>query len=445
MSVLAHAKAGGATLARYAYALDKIGNRASVDRVQPLAASPPTVLTTTYQFDEADQLLRAGTTTFTYDAIGNTRTRTDAAGQTTFTYDAFGRLVQLQDSTGASTYTYDGDGTRVARTRGGIETRFVVDTAAPLSQVLMEETGNETTYCVYGRGLIARIGAAGERLQYHFDGTGSTVVMTDAAGTVVNAYVYDEFGGNVISQEAKPQRFKFGGQAGLYTEDEKLIFVRARYLDPTTGRFVTRDPLHRLLAPEHPFVYAANNPISLQDVNGLWVRSAMEKTKGAAQSVGKVLGKSVREGGNFALCIGSLTLSDGSCRAAGLSKTDIEIARVGAAMVVPGGGYTLLATVGAGEFAGTFIKMGIGELTISDALESLADAGFSLAGLKAEEVVGQLVKQGYLRPDWKRVPELIDALSTLIKQDAGMLDESEESDIALGFPKHTNKKAAGKK
>jgi hypothetical protein len=50
-----------------------------------------------------------------------------------------------------------------------------------------------------------------------------------------------------------------------------LLYLRARWYDPATGRFLTRDPFPGLAAlpqTQHPYVYCQNNPVLLTDPSG---------------------------------------------------------------------------------------------------------------------------------------------------------------------------------
>jgi RHS repeat-associated protein len=53
--------------------------------------------------------------------------------------------------------------------------------------------------------------------------------------------------------------------------DTGLIYLRARWYDPATGRFTTRDPFPGFaVLPQtlHPYVYVNNNPVNLTDPSG---------------------------------------------------------------------------------------------------------------------------------------------------------------------------------
>ena len=47
-------------------------------------------------------------------------------------------------------YTYNGDGTLVAQTANGVQTRFTQDLVSPLSQILQTTQGTTTKSYVYG-------------------------------------------------------------------------------------------------------------------------------------------------------------------------------------------------------------------------------------------------------------------------------------------------------
>jgi len=54
------------------------------------------------------------------------------------------------------------------------------------------------------------------------------------------------------------------GFAGEQTDPTGLQYLRARYYDPSTGRFLSRDPLG-----SHSYYYANDNPVSATDPTGL--------------------------------------------------------------------------------------------------------------------------------------------------------------------------------
>jgi RHS repeat-associated protein len=75
---------------------------------------------------------------------------------------------------------------------------------------------------------------------YLADGLGSTMATTDASGNIVNTFTYDPYGATTSSTGSQPNAFQFTGQA---TDATGLQYLRARYYDPSTGTFISSDPM----------------------------------------------------------------------------------------------------------------------------------------------------------------------------------------------------------
>ena len=99
------------------------------------------------------------------------------------------------------------------------------------------------------------------------DGLGSTTSLTNSTGAISNKYFYDSFG-NVYSSSGSivnPYQFtarEFDSETGLY-------YYRARYYDPSVGRFLSEDPLRWRSGTPDFYPYAFNNPVLLVDPFGL--------------------------------------------------------------------------------------------------------------------------------------------------------------------------------
>ncbi|MEI8080742.1 MAG: right-handed parallel beta-helix repeat-containing protein [Actinomycetes bacterium] len=285
------------TIASFSYTLDKVGNRTKVvdtegttsyeyDKLYRLSfvsypdakstiysydpmgnrrAMTTTVGVTNYAYDAADRLLTAGATAFTWDADGNMLSK----GSQAFTYDAINRLTQVVSGTLTLGYAYDGDGRRASKTVNGTATGYTYDTIAGLAYVLAEQTGSTTTLYTYGTDLISQTDPAGVQSYYHYDGLGSTRSLTNGSGQITARYTYDAFGALRLSSGTDSTAFKFTGEQ---TDDEiGLIYLRARYYDPATGRFLSRDPFPGFATYTqslNPYIYVGNNPASLVDPTG---------------------------------------------------------------------------------------------------------------------------------------------------------------------------------
>ena len=92
-------------------------------------------------------------------------------------------------------------------------------------------------------------------------------MTVDATGTVVNGYTYDVYGKKTSSTGSQPNEFDFAGQQ---TDATGLQYLRARYYDPATGTFLSRDPMSASPGwTQSPYGYAGGNPVNGSDPTGL--------------------------------------------------------------------------------------------------------------------------------------------------------------------------------
>jgi RHS repeat-associated protein len=215
-------------------------------------------------YDGANQLQSmvtgAGTTTFGFDARGNRVTQTPPSGPAiTFGYDQANRLTAYGSS---ATYGYNGDGLRMSKTVSGATTQQTWQVAGGLPLLIQDGT---SSYITGPGGLpLEQIAPGGQVTYYHCDQLGSVRALTNSGGTVVGTATYDPYG-NVTATTGTTAAF---GYAGSITDAESgLIYLRARYYDPSTGQFLTRDPITALT--REPYAYVADNPLNATDPMGL--------------------------------------------------------------------------------------------------------------------------------------------------------------------------------
>jgi len=239
------------------YAYDAAGNRTAMTSTVSGAIA--------YTYDTANRLLSAGSTTATWDVNGNMLTK----GSTTYTYDAANRLTQVVSGTTTVQYTYTGDGKRVQRTQGGSTTQYLWDTNSPLAVVLVEVTDGVTTTYLCGADLLAQYDAAGNPTYLLTDGQGNVRLLVDGNGNVVGSNDYDVFGAVRATSGSASTTYRNAGHAA--DDAVGLVYMRARWYDPTLGRFLTPDP--RLpgawnVQDWNRYVYERNNPMTYIDADG---------------------------------------------------------------------------------------------------------------------------------------------------------------------------------
>jgi len=221
--------------------------------------------TSGYNYDNANELTSSPTATYAYDQLGERTSQTPTGGSaTTYGYDQAGRLTSYTPLTGtATTFAYNGDGLRTTKTTGTSTSSFTWDQTQPIPSLL----GDGQNYYIYGSdGVpIEQINQVGTPTYLHQDQLGSTRLITNESGATAATFTYNPYGTLNASTGTATTPF---GYAGQYTDPETgLQYDRARYYDPTTGQFLTRDPLEAITGA--PYFYGSDNPLNELDPSGL--------------------------------------------------------------------------------------------------------------------------------------------------------------------------------
>ena len=237
------------------YSLDPVGNRKS--STSTLSGVSPESFT--YSTD--DEL-----TTDSYDNNGNTT----HSGVNSYNYDSQNHLISMN---GTVAMLYDGDGNRVAKTVNNVTTRYLVDDLNPTGYPqVVEELVNNTVQRQYTYGLerISEnqfVNSTWTPSFYGQDGSGSVRQLTNAADGVTDTYDYDAFGNKVNSTGTTPNNYLYRGEQ--YDSDLGLYYLRARYYNPVTGRFLNVDPMAG--QGQRRYEYAAADPVNGKDPSGNFV------------------------------------------------------------------------------------------------------------------------------------------------------------------------------
>ena len=201
----------------------------------------------------------------TYDMDGNMVSNSESV----FDYDSSNRLVRMD----GHFYTYNAEDVRIKCVCDDKETTYTYNTNCKLSQLLTKTTNGVVTKYVYGLGLIGEE-ASNTFKTYHFDFRGSTVAVTDASGTVTDTFAYDTYGKCIARTGTSDIIFGYNGRDGVVTDDNGLIYMRARYYSPDMRRFINADIIAGKISNAvtlNRYAYANGNPVSNVDPFGLSV------------------------------------------------------------------------------------------------------------------------------------------------------------------------------
>jgi RHS repeat-associated protein len=208
---------------------------------------------------------QAGSRTYTYDAVGNMTSSIDSTAPTSarsivWNADNLPAEVRIGDALRLAAQ-YDASGERVLVQRGADTTRYF--------GIYLEESAAALTRYYYAGGqLVARRDAGGVSW-YHQDHLGSTRVLSNASGQVVQRYDYTPFGETRDGAGAARTDIQYTGQRA--EADVGLIHMRARSYDPQLGRFISADSIvPRPYDPQalNRYSYVYSNPINYTDPTG---------------------------------------------------------------------------------------------------------------------------------------------------------------------------------
>ncbi len=243
------------------YTYDNRGNRTSVSGRATWVLLPDPV--TVAAANALNQYPAFGDQSLAYDADGHLTSLTGPAGTTTFTWDPRGQLVAIAGPSLTASFAYDAFGRRVQKTVNGVTSEFLYDGLDIVQEV---RDGVPITYL---RGLdLDEIWArteAGLTQFYVGDELGSTVALTDAAGTIQTQYTYGPFGATEMSGTPSPNPFQYTGREN---DGTGLYYFRNRYYSPALARFISEDPVG-FLGGGNFYAYVGNNPCTFVDLLGL--------------------------------------------------------------------------------------------------------------------------------------------------------------------------------
>ena len=135
----------------------------------------------------------------------------------------------------------------------------------------MKTESGVTTYYIYGLGLIYETTDTDCKV-YHYDYRGSTVALTNLQGSVTDTFTYDTYGKLTTRTGTTATPFLYNGRDGVMSDENGLVYMRARYYSPTFKRFINADVVAGSITNSitlNRYAYANGNPVSNVDPFGL--------------------------------------------------------------------------------------------------------------------------------------------------------------------------------
>ncbi|KEO81190.1 hypothetical protein EL26_22300 [Tumebacillus flagellatus] len=224
-------------------------------------------ISTSSQFNEA----------YTYDSRGNRQTqqsdKLNLPSLNVYEYDGYNQLKKVTTPEGkVVTYKYNGDGLMTERTENGVTTRYYYDGSNIIAEATVTN-GTSSLKARYYRGqagqLISREDANGTKAFYSLNGHGDVTELRDSTGNVLNTYTYDIWGNPQTAQESVSNPFRYSGE--FWDDVTQLQYLRARWYNPQSGRFVNEDGYEGQLKDPmslNLYTYVESNPLTYWDPSG---------------------------------------------------------------------------------------------------------------------------------------------------------------------------------
>lgn len=222
---------------------DAAGNRASA------SATPGT-----WTYDNLNRMSASPFATYTHNDIGNRIQKVEGSNTTSYSWDAINRLKAVSvNGTEKAYYVYRADGMRVKKVDepNNKSEEIFYDGQFPIQHI--EKTGSTVdkvvTNFVGVRGMeaIETITSSSTNVVYPlYDTHGNMVATLNSTGTgwtIGNERHYDVWGSVRQGSVTGGPKGRYVANLGHVQDDESgLTYMRARYYEPQTGRFISEDP-----------------------------------------------------------------------------------------------------------------------------------------------------------------------------------------------------------
>ncbi len=236
-------------------------------------------------YDLNNKLLENQNYDFGYDDSGNLISKIHkSTGETTaYFWSDENELLRIERRSSLSApanhvveYKYDLLGRRIEKNINGTIERYIYDNEDIIA--IYDGNGDLKTQFIHGPGIDEPLAMIqdGQTYFYHTDGLGSVIALSNEAGVIQQHYVYDSFGnvsvfdgaGTQYSLDNQPIKNIYGYTSRELDSESDLYYYRARYYNPSSGRFVSEDPIDYNSQDMNLYRYVNNNSINFFDPSG---------------------------------------------------------------------------------------------------------------------------------------------------------------------------------
>ncbi len=253
---IAWRKPDNTPLADLGYGYNAIGQRVAqsgslASELLPLASNNV--------FDDNNRQTSYNGQALSYDANGNL---TNDGGRT-YVWNAREQLAEIrQGGNVVASFSYDAMGRRTGRSEGGTSTAYLYDGIDAVQQTV----GGVARPILTGLSVDQRYaqGVGANRQYFLTDDQGTTRLLTDGSGMVVQRYDYDPYGRTEATTGAQ-NSYRYTGRE---QDESGLYYYRARYYHAGMGRFISEDPLGLAAGDLNFYAYVHGDPLSYTDPTG---------------------------------------------------------------------------------------------------------------------------------------------------------------------------------
>ena len=137
----------------------------------------------------------------------------------------------------------------------------------------------DTFYFYYDKdGNLLACEYMGDIYYYVTNLQGDVIAILDKNGNCVVEYTYDAWGkvlsvaGSMANTLGSHNPLRYRGY--YYDRESGFYYLKSRYYDPNTGKFLNADSVSMLISGEKAYTYCENNPVNFTDFEGNSVRYA---------------------------------------------------------------------------------------------------------------------------------------------------------------------------